>query len=136
MNKLNSESNAKVTRAKMRLSETQIEEAISGHEARNTGLRRVFIEKGVDFGEPRLIECHFWTWSKEDAAGLVGALSTRGFRILAQRPAASSNDPCLWNVEAAIEQSIELTLRREFTDELVRAAAAHSGRYDGWGARV
>ena len=136
MNKLNSESNAKVTQANMRLSETQIEEAISGHEARNAGLRRVFTEKGVDFGEPRLIECHFWTWSKEDAAGLAEALTTCGFRILAQRPAASSNDPSLWNVEAGIKQSIELTLRREFTDELVRVAADHSGRYDGWGTCV
>jgi Regulator of ribonuclease activity B len=136
MNKLNSESNAKVTQTKMGLSEIQIEEAISGHEARNTGLRRVFIAKGVDFGEPRLIECHFWTWRKEDAVGLAEALTTRGFRILAQRPAASSNDPFLWNVEAGIEQSIELTLRREFTDELVRVAAVHSGRYDGWGTHV
>jgi hypothetical protein len=136
MNKLSSESNAKVTQAKMHLSETQIEEAISGHEARNTALRRVFIEKGVDFAEPRLIECHFWTWSKEDAAGLTEALATRGFRILAQGPTASSNDPCLWNVEAGIRQSIELTLRHEFTDQLVRIAAAHSGRYDGWGTRV
>jgi hypothetical protein len=59
MNTLNSESNAKVTQAKMHLSETQIDEAISGHEARNTELRRVFIEKGVDFGERRSIECHF-----------------------------------------------------------------------------
>jgi regulator of ribonuclease activity B len=125
-----------MTRAKMRLSETQIEEAISGHEARNTALRRVFIEKGADFGEPRLIECHFWAWSKEDAADLAERLTIRGFRILAQRPAATPNDPRLWNVEAEIHQSIELTLRREFTDELVRVAAAHSGRYDGWGTRL
>jgi hypothetical protein len=74
----------------------------------------------------------FWTWSNEDAAGLAAALTTRGFRILAQRPGTSSNDPSLWNAEAGIQQSIELTLRREFTDELVRVAAAHSGRYDGW----
>ena len=136
MNTLNSEPKAKVTQANMRLSETQIEEAISGHEARNAGLRRVFIEKGVDFGKPRLIECHFWTWSKEEAAGLAEVLTTRGFRILAQGLAASSNDPALWNVEAGIKQSIELTLRREFTDELVRVAAGHSGRYDGWGTCV
>jgi hypothetical protein len=77
----------------MRLRETQIEVAISGHEARNTAPRRVFVEKGVDFGEARLIACHFWVWSKEDTAGLAAALTTRGFRILAQGPATSSNDP-------------------------------------------
>jgi hypothetical protein len=118
------------------LSESQIEEAISGHEARNTALRRAFIEKRADFSEPRLIECHFWASSNEDAAGLTTALTTRGFRILAQRPAASPNDPSLWNVEAEIHQSIELTLRHEFTDELVRVAAAHSARYDGWGTHL
>jgi regulator of ribonuclease activity B len=120
----------------MRLSETQIEEAISGHEARNTALRRVFSEKGADFSEPRLIECHFWAWSKADAAGLAEGLTILGFRILALRPAASPNDPCLWNIEAEIKPSIELALRREFTDELVRVAAAHSGRYDGWGTHL
>jgi hypothetical protein len=120
----------------MRLSESQIEEAISGHESRNAHLRRVFIEKAVDFALPRLIECHFWTRSKEDAARLSEALATRGFRILAQRPASSATDPSLWNVEAGINQSIELTLRREFTDELVRVSAKHSGKYDGWGTSI
>jgi Regulator of ribonuclease activity B len=128
--------NVKVMQANMSLSESQIEEAISGHEARNAGLRRVFTEKGINLAESRLIECHFWAWSKEDAAGLAEALTTRGFRILTQSPAASSNDPSLWNVEAGIKQSIELTLRREFTDELVRVASDHSGRYDGWGTCV
>lgn len=120
----------------MRLSESQIEEAISAHEARNAALRYSFTEKAVDFGEARLVECHFWTWSKEDAAGLAKALQDRGFLILSQRFAASSTDPSTWNVEAGIKQSIELTLRREFTDELVRVAAAHFGQYDGWGTGI
>ena len=118
----------------MRSSETQIEEAISGHEARNAALRRVFVDKGVDLGAPRWIECHFWTWSEEDAVGLGEALTVRGFQVLKQHPAAS--DPSLWNLEAGIRQSIELTLRREFTDELVRVAVNHSGKYDGWGTSV
>lgn len=120
----------------MRLNESQIEEAISGHEARNAALRLVFVEKGVDLGEARQVECHFWTWNKEDAARLCEALVERGFLILSTGPSASSNDPFLWNVEAGVKQSIELTLRREFTDELVRIAAEHSGRYDGWGTCV
>jgi Regulator of ribonuclease activity B len=136
MDKVSSESLRKLTQTEMRLSESQIEDAISGHEARNAELRRIFVEKRVDFGEARLVDCHFWTWTKEDAAGLSKALLARGFLILSQGLAASSKDPSLWNVTAGIKQSIELTLRREFTDELVRVAAEHSGLYDGWGTAV
>lgn len=106
------------------------------HETRNRALLDVLQNKGVDLSEPRLIECHFWTWSESDAANLAEDLVGRGFEILVRRPAASSRDPDLWNVEAAIRQSIKLTLRREFTDELIRAAAARSGQYDGWGTAV
>jgi Regulator of ribonuclease activity B len=59
-----------------------------------------------------------------------------GFKILAMRPATSSRDTELWNVEAAIQQSIEFTTTREFTDQLARAAIRHSGTYDGWGTLV
>ena len=120
----------------MPISETGIEAIIQGHESRNAALRQTLIDKGVDLGEPRIIECHFWAWSKENTATLTEDLIRRGFKILVQKPAGSSKDPDLWNIEAAIKQSIELTLRREFTDELVRAAASHSGKYDGWGTRL
>ena len=120
----------------MRLNESQIEEAISGHESRNAELRRVLVEKRVDFAVPRLIECHFWTNNAEDATSLSAALAANGFQILALRPAPTATDPSLWNVEGGITQSIELTLRREFTDELVRVSAGHSGLYDGWGTSI
>jgi regulator of RNase E activity RraB len=123
-------------RTNMPVSETEIEAIIQGHESRNAALRQTLIAKGADLGEPRMIECHFWSWSQTNAASLAGDLARRGFEILAQRSAASSRDPELWNVEAAIKQSIELTLRREFTDELVRMAAGHFGKYDGWGTRL
>jgi hypothetical protein len=113
-----------------------IEEIISGHEARNASLRGVFLEKGVDLTEPRQIECHFWTWSAKDADALAEALKNRSFELLALRPAAIAGDPDRWNVEAAIRQSIDLTMRREFIDELARLADAHNGVYDGWGTRV
>jgi regulator of RNase E activity RraB len=118
------------------VSETEIEAIIQGHESRNAALRQTLIENGVDLGESRTIECHFWSWSELNAARLAEDLVSRGFEILAQRSARSPKDPELWNVEAAIKQSAELTLRREFTDELVRIAAAHFGKYDGWGTRV
>lgn len=116
--------------------DSKIDAIIEGHEARNKALRRLFIEKGANLREPRFIECHFWTWSSEDADGIAKSLVALGFKILVQRQATSPSDSSLWNVEAGITQSIELTLRREFTDELVRLAAAHSGEYDGWGTAL
>lgn len=116
--------------------EKTIEEIIAGHEARNASLRHVFLEKRVDLTEPRRIECHFWAWSGEDAADLGESLKSRGFEILVQRPATIATDPKRWNLEAAIRQSIDLTMRREFTDELVRLAASHRGLYDGWGTLI
>jgi hypothetical protein len=118
------------------ISEAEIETIILGHETRNEALRQTLATRGLDLGEPRTIECHFWAWSQDDASALAEALAASGFRILVQRPAGSPKDPSLWNIEAAIRQSIQLTMRREFTDELVRAAAARSARYDGWGTSL
>jgi len=118
------------------MTEQGIEEAISGHVARNAALRQMFLEKGIDLGHPRLVECHFWTWSRESADGLGESLKRRGFAILVQRPAALADDPSRWNLEAGVEQSIELTMRCEFTDELVRLADSFQGCYDGWGTSI
>jgi regulator of RNase E activity RraB len=63
-------------------------------------------------------------------------LKNKGFEILTQRSAARADNPDLWNVEAAIRQSIDLTMRPEFTDELARLADSHAGVYDGWGTSV
>jgi hypothetical protein len=105
----------------------KIEQIISGHEVRNASLRQVFLNKNVDLTEPRKIECHFWAWSREDTTELSESLKRRGFEILTQRPAARAG------AEAAVRQSIDLTLRPEFTDELSRLADSHNALYDGWG---
>ena len=118
------------------MAEKTIEEIISGHEDRNASLRQVFLEKKIDLTEPRKIECHFWTWDRKDATELSESLKNRGFAILAQRPAAIPGDPGRWNLEATVRQSIDLTMRREFTDELVRLADSHRGLYDGWGTSI
>ena len=120
----------------MRFSEDELTVIIRGHELRNEALRQRLVGTGVDLREPRVIECHFWTRSQADAGSLAAALIARGYEILAQRSAASDSDPSLWNIEVSIRQSIELTLSREFTDELARIAAKHSGRYDGWGTQI
>ena len=116
--------------------EKTIAELISDHEARNASLRRLLLEKNVDFQAPRKIECHFWTWSGEDATALADSLQNHGFEILVQRPAAIPDDPMRWNLEASVTQSVDLTLRREFTDELVTLAHSYGGVYDGWGTHI
>jgi hypothetical protein len=118
------------------MTERSIEQLIVAHEARDGALRNVFLEKKADLREPRIIECHFWTWSEEDAQQLAAALKCRGFEMLVQRSAGIAGDPNRWNLEASLTQSIDLTMRREFIDELVRLADSHGGLYDGWGTRI
>ena len=113
-----------------------LEELISGHEDRDAALRRLFSEKKVDVKEPRVIECHFWLWSEEDTGQLATALKNRGFEILAQCRASAPDDPNRWNLEASIRQSADLTMRREFVEDLVRLADAFGGVYDGWGTVI
>ena len=114
-------------------SEAELEKIIYAHDARNNALRQIFVDKHVDLTEPRLIECHFWVPNEKESAALAQDLTGLGFTVTALRPAATSNDPDLWYVESAIQQSIELMMKRELTGEIARAAARHSGRYDGWG---
>lgn len=118
------------------MTEESIEDLILAHEARDAELRNVFLEKKADLREPRTIECHFWTWGEQEAQQLAAALKRRGFQILVQRSARIDGDPNRWNLEAAIKQSIDLTMRREFIDELVRLADFYGGLYDGWGTRI
>ena len=120
----------------MRRESQEIEAVKAGHEARNAALRRVFLEKGTDLGETRLIECHFWARTELDAENLARSLKSLGFRILVMSPAASEYDPSRWSIEAGINQTIELTMRPEFTDEVVRLASSHSAEYDGWGTSI
>jgi hypothetical protein len=116
--------------------ERQIEEAIVGHDARNSSLRRLLLNKNVDTKMSRPIDLHFWVASPADAEALADALRSRGMAILAQRKAATADAGLPWNVEARIEQSVELTIGSQFTEELVRLAIAHNGRYDGWGTQI
>jgi hypothetical protein len=113
-----------------------IEEIINDHQQRNAALRQVFLDKKIDLTEPRRIECHFWIWSEKNTTDLETSLKKRGFAILARSPAATPSDSRRWNLEAAVTQSIELTMRREFTDELAKLAASHDALYDGWGTSI
>ena len=113
-----------------------VEEIVYGHEVRNAELRQVLASHGVKMDAPRTIECHFWTWSEQDNRQLAEALEARGFTILRRGPAAISENPPLWNLEAAVEQSVDLTIAREFVSDLARLADSYAGEYDGWGTKV
>ena len=113
-----------------------VEELIASHQARDEKLRNVFLQRKVNITEPRVIECHFWIWNEADTLRLAESLKRRGFEILAQRQAGTASDPDRWNLEAAVRQSIALTMRHEFIDELVRLADINGGVYDGWGTRI
>jgi hypothetical protein len=113
--------------------EQEIQAAIAGHENRNATLRRLLLEKKVDVSRPRPIDFHFWAASSADADALADALRWQGFTILVQQK-ANTPDPALpWNIEAQASQSVEFTIRRDFTESLVRLAGSHNSRYDGWG---
>ena len=116
--------------------EKPIEEIIADHEARNAALRELFRARKVNIREPRIIECHFWAWNKDDTVSLAEDLKMRGFTVLVQRLAEIAEDPTRWNLEVSIRQSIDLTMRREFIVDLVRLASSHHGLYDGWGTQV
>jgi regulator of RNase E activity RraB len=118
------------------MQQQKLQEAILAHETRNVALRRLFQEKGVDLSEARCIECHFWAGGRDAAAALAAGLTDRGFKILAQGRAAQKEDRNRWNVEGEIRQSIDLTMRREFIEELVRLAGSHNSTFDGWGTLV
>lgn len=83
----------------------------------------------MDINGLRPIDFHFWAASSEDAEALAEALRSQGFTILVQRRAATPDAAMPWNVEAQASQSVDLTLRRDFTEGLVRLANAHNSRY-------
>lgn len=120
----------------MPMSEAEINEAVEGHDTRNDALRLSLAKDGVDLKIPRDIDCHFWVSSRENASRLAAILSKQGLRVKMSRRAVTKGEGLPWNLEMVVTQSIELTLRHEFADELVRAAANCDGRYDGWGTAI
>jgi regulator of RNase E activity RraB len=90
----------------------------------------------VDLSESRTIDCHFWSASEADAEALGIALSFRGFMITVKQRASNLDAALPWNLEVRIKQSVDLTVRPEFTEDLVTLADAHNSRYDGWGTSI
>ena len=111
----------------------KLQQSVRAHEARNATLTTLFVEKNVDMREPRDIDLHFWVSGEASAAALAESLSHLGFEIPVRRPAPDREHLDLWNVEARVRQSIDLTTRREFITDMVRLADSHGAVFDGWG---
>jgi regulator of RNase E activity RraB len=118
------------------MTKSEIRKAIEGHNARNEELRYSLAKDAVDLKMQREIDFHFWVGSKEKADLLTAALAKHGFQVKASRRSVTADKRLPWNLELGLRQSIELTLRQELTDELVRTAARFDGRYDGWGTAI
>jgi hypothetical protein len=118
------------------MTEAEIKRAVEGHDARNAALRISLAKDGVDVNIPRDIDCQFWVSSRENAFRLASVLGKQGLRVKSSRKAVTNDEALPWNLEMVVRQSIELTLRHEFADELVRAAAACDARFDGWGTAI
>jgi regulator of RNase E activity RraB len=111
--------------------------AVLGHAARNAELLANLKSRGVNVGDPRSIEHHFWSKSQRDAALLANELYKRGFLLLVLAPATPKEGSDLkWNVEAGIRDSAENAASDDVARELVQLAASFNSRYDGWGTSV
>src|SRR3954463_2383591 len=125
-----------MTRTSAQMNEAEIIKQIQAHQLRNQALLENLKSRGIDLREKRQIDCHFWSWDEMKMRALENELNTRGFRTLRFGLARDRSDPELRNLESAIDQSVDLTVRPEFTDELVRLSAQFSAVYDGWGTSI
>jgi hypothetical protein len=103
------------------------------HDARNLQLKRRLVERGVDCRLVSHILCRFSAPDEAQAGLLAEDLRGKGFRarVLAPPRAAGS-----WSVHAGISQSLEQAASHEFTEAMVRAAAALACEYGGWEASL
>ena len=115
---------------------SNIEASIEGHTARNRELLDVLREQGVNLGETREIDHHFWASSQTNAALLAKACYERGYLVQFVGPVEDENSSESWSVEARIERTPAEAASAGLTEELVRLAAEFESTYDGWGTEV
>jgi len=118
------------------MTEREIRESISGHDARNAELRRTIRAKGVALDEQRSVEHHFWAPNQTNAAELARELYNHGYLVLAISPTELEDGSVCWNVEAETKRTPEEAASHETSEELVRLAAQFNGSYDGWGTSL
>ena len=115
------------------MTEHELEESLSGHRIRNSGLRQTLNSKGVDLTEGRPVDVHFWAWSQRDAAVLARELYKKGFLVKLLSSQSAANQEGRWGIEAGALIVPEEILGDDFTEGMVRLAANCDGVYDGWG---
>ena len=111
--------------------EAEIDSDIFRHDARNLRLKRRLAERGIDFRGERPITCNFRAPSPRQASRLEQGLIEKGFLVLEVPPVRSGNYP-IWHVRAQVQRTLAQASSHEFTEEMVRSAAALSCIYDGW----
>jgi hypothetical protein len=114
------------------MKEAEIARDIFRHDARNLQLKRRLTERGADCESARQVECRFRAPNQAQAGLLAQELDRRGFLVLAVAPSRWKE----WRVAAEIMQSISRTASHDFTEEMVRSAAALSCLYEGWGTSL
>lgn len=114
--------------------EADIAGYILQHDARNLRLKRRLAERGIDWRNQYLVTCRFRAPNQQQALRLEEVLLTQGFATAkAELPPGRGGN---WRVQAQRWQSIDTSTSHEFTEQIVRSAAAFSCFYEGWEARI
>ena len=116
------------------MEEAQIAACVFQHDARNLRLKRRLAERGFDWRNQLAITCRFRAASQQQVSQLAEELSGKGFVSLAVGPAPGRQRS--WFLRGRVYLSLDQVASHEFTEEMVRSAAAFSCIYDGWEAQV
>ncbi len=104
------------------------------HDARNLSLKRRLAERGIDWRNEYLVTCRFLTPNQQQASCLEEVLLNLGFAVAKAEPSLGKAGN--WLVQAQLRQSIDRSASHEFTEQMVRSAAALSCCYEGWEAHI
>jgi putative heme degradation protein len=115
------------------MDEEKLQKSLLAHEDRNAALRKVFLKRNIDMRAARDIDLHFLAWGQANAIALAESLGRSGLQVPVRRPAIEQDGQDLWNVEAYVKQSIDLTMRPDLITDLIKLADSHGGVFDGWG---
>lgn len=111
-----------------------IEDAVSGHLARNKALVARLVDLGVDLEKPRTIDLHFIAPSPSAALDLGRALRQAGHPEVKQSAPAAGEGRI--SVTSTVTAAVSEVTHRDYIDRHVRIAAMHGAIHDGWGTSV
>jgi hypothetical protein len=116
------------------MDEKYIQENISAHNARNDELLKLISEHGVDLDTVRPIDFFFWVADEKNATSLAEILTKDGLGEFFTVPPDDQTQT--WSVQGQVLISPRSVSQAQFTENLVRIAAACSADYDGWGTSL